>query len=83
MSESGEASKRLFTIMTFLSYKTSVGVLNQGFPFSLLQCRQGRTLMYEWMKFFTRTGNSRYVFDACSDYVGLLADLLALGYLVT
>jgi len=37
------------TIITFLSYETEVGVLNQGFPFSLLQCRQGRTRMDEWV----------------------------------
>jgi len=34
--------------------------------------------MDEWIKFFMRTGNSRYVYAACSGYVGLLA----LGYLV-
>jgi hypothetical protein len=27
----------------------TVGALNQGFPFSLLQCRQGRTRMAGWV----------------------------------
>ena len=27
----------------------TAGVLNQGFPFSLIQCRQGRARMDEWV----------------------------------
>jgi len=52
-------------------YPEVCGVLNQGFPFSPLQCRQVRT----------RIGGRvvhAVVYTACSDYVGFLA----LGYLV-
>jgi hypothetical protein len=33
----------------FFVIETVVGDLNQGFPFSLLQCRQGRTRVDEWV----------------------------------
>ena len=38
-----------FSLMTCFCHETSVGTLNRGFPFSLVQSRQGRTRMDEWM----------------------------------
>jgi hypothetical protein len=41
-------------------YSEVCGALNQGVPFSPLQCRQGRTRMDEWVQ----------VYAACWDGVG-------------